>query len=351
MKKSIILYILAGLLIAFAIYKIIKNKKESQSMTTKPVAVVLPAEGHIVRDTSVNYELNTVGTIRAFETVDIGSEISKRLVSINFEEGSTVSEGTLLFKLDDADLKAQLEKLTIQEELAQQNEERSKALLAKGGISQQTYDEELNTLKTLRAEIQIIHVDLDKTEIRAPFSGKIGLRNVSEGAYITPGLVLTTLQDIHKVKVDFSVPERYAGSIREGQKVTFTIPGSPRFFDATILAIQPNVDVTTRNLQIRAVAENTERLLFPGSSVKVFLNFGESGKTLFIPSQCLMPSLKGYSVFVVKNKIAQLNTVKTGIRTKECVQITEGISMGDTLVMTNLLRIRPGFKVKIIKIN
>jgi len=271
-------------------------------------------------------------------------------VSINFEEGSTVSEGILLFKLDDANLKAQLAKLTIQEELALQNLERSKALLAKGGISQQTYDEELTRLKTLQAEIQIIKVDLDKTEIRAPFSGKIGLRNVSKGAYVTPGLILTTLQDIHKVKVDFSVPERYAGSIREGQKVTFTIPGSPRFFDATILAIQPNVDATTRNLQIRAVAENFEQLLFSGSSVKVFLNFGRSGKTLFIPSQCLMPSLKGYSVFVIKNKIAKLNTVKTGIRTKESVQIIEGINNSDTLVMTNLLRIRPGFSVKIIKI-
>ena len=351
MKRSVILYLLAAIIIGASIVKIFKDRRKKSAIQAPSSVPVFPAEGYLVRDTLVNYELNTIGTIRANESVDIVSEISKRLISINFREGTFLNKGTLLFKLDDADLKARLEKLTIMEELAHQNEQRNKTLLDKGGISQEIYDRVLNHLKTIQADIHLINVDLDKTEIKAPFSGKIGLRYASEGAFVTPDMILTTLQDVCMVRIDFSVPERYANSIKPNTRIDFTIPANPQEFSATIKAVQPNIDIGTRNIRIMAMADNKNGMLFPGSSIKVSLEFEESEPSVFVPSQCLIPSLQGYNVYKVINGKARMNQVTTGRRTNESVQLLDGVETGDTLVMTNILRIRPGSMVKINKIN
>lgn len=349
MKRSIILYLIAAALIAFALFKIIQNRREKHTAHAPGSQQVLAAEAYIARDTVVKYQINTVGTLRANEHVEIQSEVSQRLISINFHEGSYVRKGTLLFKLDDATLQAEWKKLKILEELALQNELRDRVLLEKGGISQQEYDETLNHLKTKQAEIESIEVDIEKTEIRAPFSGKVGLRNVSEGAYIRPGDVLTTLEDVSMIKLDFTVPERYAGSIRKGQEVSFTIAGNPETFRAIIDAFQPGVDVSTRNLTIRALADNTEGLLIPGLSVKVIMGFPESRASIFIPTQCLIPTIRGYEVYKYRQGVIEAVQVKTGSRTTESVQILEGLLAGDTVIMTNLLRLKTGAKVNIIK--
>ncbi|HNS18077.1 MAG TPA: efflux RND transporter periplasmic adaptor subunit [Bacteroidales bacterium] len=348
MKRSIILYVLAAALIAFAAFKIVRNRQKSQSTAPVAAAQTLGADVYIARDTMVTYQVNSVGSLLANEHVQIQSEVSQRLVAIHFREGTFVPKGSLLFKLDDATLKAEMNKLRIQEGLAVQNESRDRVLLEKGGISQQIYDETLNKLMTLQAEIARIQVDIDKTEIRAPFAGRIGLRNVSEGAYVKPSDILTTLEDVSKIKLDFTVPERYAGSISTRQSVTFTISGSPVLYSAVIDAMEPSVDASTRNLKIRAVADNKEGKLIPGLSAKVFLDFREATPGMFIPSQCLIPVLKGYQVYAISQGLVKTIPVKAGIRTKESVQVLEGLSSGDTVVMTNLMRLRPGMKVQIV---
>ncbi|MDD5507804.1 MAG: efflux RND transporter periplasmic adaptor subunit [Bacteroidales bacterium] len=348
MKRSIILYLLAAALIAFAVVKIVRNKRQSQSIASVATVQAIGADAYIARDTLVSYQISSVGSLLANEHVLIQSEVSQRLVAIHFQEGTYVARGSLLFKLDDATLKADLNRLSIQEELAVQNESRDHVLLEKGGISQQAYDETLNRLKTLRAEIARVQVDIDKTEIRVPFSGRIGLRNVSEGAYVKPTDILTTLEDVSQIKLDFTVPERYAGSISKGQTVTFTLSGSPVIYQATVEALEPSVDASTRNLKIRALAGNKEGKLMPGLSAIVFLDFQETSTSIFIPSQCLIPVLKGYQVFMQKDGYVQALPVKTGIRNNESVQILEGLSAGDTVVMTNLLRLRPGARVQIV---
>lgn len=348
MKRSIILYLLAAALIAFAAVKIVRNKHKSKSIAPVAAVQAVGADVYLARDTLVSYQVSSVGTLMANEHVLIQSEVSQRLVDIYFSEGTYVPKGSLLFKLDDATLKAELNKLRIQEELAVQNESRDHVLLEKGGISQQAYDETLNRLKTLRAEIARIQVDIDKTEIRAPFAGRIGLRNVSEGAYVKPTDILTTLEDVSQIKLDFTVPERYAGSISKGQPVTFTLSGSPIIFQAAIDALEPSVDASTRNLKIRALAGNKEGKLMPGLSAKVFLDFQETTASIFIPSQCLIPVLKGYQVYVQRDGRVEALPVRTGIRNSESVQILEGLAAGDTVVMTNLLRLRPGARLQIV---
>jgi membrane fusion protein (multidrug efflux system) len=350
MKRSIILYILAAALVAFAAVKIVRNKQKSKSIAPVAAVQAVGADVYVARDTLVTYQISSVGSLLANEHVLVQSEVSQRLVAIYFREGTYVSRGSLLFKLDEATLKADLNKLRIQEELAIQNESRDHILLEKGGISQQAYDETLNRLKTLQAEIARIQVDIDKTEIRAPFSGRIGLRNVSEGAYVKPTDILTTLEDVSQIKLDFTIPERYAGSISKGQPVTFTISGSPVLYQATIDALEPSVDASTRNLKLRAITDNKEGKLIPGLSAKVFLDFQETSASIFIPSQCLIPVLKGYQVFVCKEGLVKVFPIKTGIRNRESVQILEGLSAGDTVVMTNLLRLRPGARIKLVNI-
>lgn len=351
MKKSIILYILAVVLITASIIKIISTRHKHKSKKQATTIQIFPAEGYIARDTIVSFELNTVGTIRAYESTKIVSEISKRLVSINFTEGTFVQKGKVLFKLDDADLIAKLVKLRLQEELAQHNEERHRALLEKGGISKQAYDEAENTLKVIQAEIQLLEVELDKTEIRAPFSGKIGLRYISEGAFIMPKKILTNLLDVSRLRIDLSVPERYANNIFNGMEITFTVPAIPRLFKANIKAIEPNIDLSTRNLEIMAVVDNQDGLLFAGSTAKILLKFQEKEKSIYVPTQCLVPSPLGYRIYILNHGKADLREITTGIRAKEYVQLLDGVKSGDTLVMTNLLRIRPGSVVQINKFN
>jgi membrane fusion protein (multidrug efflux system) len=350
MKRSIVLYLLAAALIALATIKIIKNRHKSQPVLPVAATQVIAADVYVARDTLVNYQINAVGSLLASEHVQIQSEVSQRLVAIYFQEGTFVSKGSLLFKLDDATLKADLNKLRIQEELAVQNESRDRVLLEKGGISQQLYDQTQNHLRTLQAEITRLQVDIDKTEIRAPFSGKIGLRSVSVGAYVKPTDILTTLEDVSQIKLDFTVPERYAGSINKGQAVTFTISGSPIMHSALIDAIEPSVDASTRNLKIRALTDNKEGNLIPGLSAKVFLDFLETSASIFIPSQCLIPVLKGYQVYACKQGLVKVIPVKTGIRNRESVQILDGLLPGDTVIMTNLLRLKPGVRVGIVNI-
>ena len=348
MKKIITAIVILAIIAILIIYKVTLDKKEKSDTAIAVPSKIVPADAFLVRDTTIEYQISTIGTIRANESVEIVSEISKKIVGIFLKEGSFVSKGQLLFKLDDADIVAKMEKLKLDEQLAMANESRERALLTKGGISQQKYDEVLNLLKTIQAEIDYLEVELSKTELIAPFSGKIGLRNVSIGAYVSPNVILANLQDISKIKIDFTIPEKYATDIKPGQVISFKTDYSPETFIAKVEATEPSVDLKTRTIQIRAIIDNRNNLLVPGSSVKVNLNLKELSKSIFVPTEALIPSLKGYGVYLYKNGKAVLTICKLGIRTKSAVQVLEGMNVGDTLITTNLLSIKPNSPVKII---
>jgi membrane fusion protein (multidrug efflux system) len=205
-----------------------------------------------------------------------------------------------------------------------------------------------NNLNKLNAEIAVLEVDLGKTEIRAPFAGKIGLRNVSEGAMVNPEVVLAMLHDISQVKIDFAIPERYANDLRAGARVTFTTDYSTEIFNSVVEAVEPAVDFNTRTILLRSVADNRQGKLVAGSSVKVNLDIRAFDKSLFIPTSALIPSIKGYTVFLIKSGKAVSQVVKTGIRNKSSIQVLEGLALGDTLVTTNLLRVKKDVPLKII---
>ena len=351
MKRAIIFIgaaVILGILILLKFLFIPVAKETNKS--SGPEAAI-PVECFIARDTSVNYQLETVGTLRANEQVEIVSEISRKVTGVFMNEGSLVTGGQMLFKLDDADITSRIKKLTLESELAEANMSRGKVLLSKGGMSQERYDELANVHSTLLAEIEVLKVDLSKTEIRAPFSGRIGLRNASVGALVQPGFVLASLQDLSRIKVDFAVPERYAHNLRTGNRIVFRTDYYPSDLQAVVEAVEPAVDERTRTLLIRAVSANEKGILVPGTSAKVSITLEELTKSIFIPTSGLIPSIKGYSVFLKKEGKATVVLVSVGVRTRDFVQITEGINQGDTVVMTNLLRIKKGSPLKTVKIS
>jgi len=351
MKRKLIWIGITGVIILLLLIRIFSGISKKSVETAANLKPAIPVEVFIARDTSMIYQLSTIGSLRANESVAIVGEISKKIVAIYLKEGSFVSKGQLLFKLDDAEIVTRINKFSIEEKLAATNEAREKAQLSKGGISQEQYDATLNKLNLIRAEIEILKVDLSKTEIRAPFAGKIGLRDVSEGALVSPNMVLASLQDVSRIKIDLSLPERYANDIRPGSEISFSTDNSSKEYHAVIKAVEPDVEKKTRTISVRAECENKDCSLVPGTSAMVEINLRAMMKKLFIPSAALIPSVKGYDVFLMKSGKAMLQPVTTGIRNRLSVEITEGLSLADTVVVTNLLRIKPDSPLKLVKLD
>ncbi|WP_234733285.1 efflux RND transporter periplasmic adaptor subunit [Tellurirhabdus bombi] len=295
-------------------------------------------------------EVVASGSLVAAEQVDIYPEVSGRIVQLNIREGQPVSKGTLLLKLYDGDLQAQLQKLQVVEENNRRIEERNKRLLERGGISQQEYDIIVTNLKGALADIEITRAAIRRTEIRAPFSGTIGLRNVSMGAVVTPNTLIARLQQTSSMKLDFSIPEKYGLAVNVGSKVDFQVGGSDKTFQGAVYAIEPGVEEATRNLRIRARVNNSTSALRPGAFAKVNLVI-RNDRALVVPTQSVIPQTRGSQVVVIKNGKAAFQDVKIGIRNASIVQITAGLQQGDTVATTGLIFLRPDAPVKVAKID
>lgn len=313
---------------------------------TRPQAAggPLQAEVHVVKSEPFAQTVSTVGTLRANETVVLVSELSRRLVKIQVEEGSDVAAGDLLFKLDDSDLVAEIGEIDVRLTLATANKKRLDSLATRSAISQQEIDVSISELNLLQAQRKTKAVQIAKTEIRAPFAGRVGVRQVSEGAFVSPTTPLITLQDLSRIKVDFSLPERYSGEVRSGQKFTFSVAGNGRIFDGTVTVIEPAIDAATRSLLVRGLCLDPKGLL-PGGFAEVSLALDMQGAGFMLPSQALVPSPRGQGVYVITDGKARLQTVRIGIRTDDRVQVLSGLNEGEVVVVTNLLRIRPGVEV------
>lgn len=307
----------------------------------------VPASGYVIKFTSLENEVRTIGNIRANEEVELRSEVSRKIVSINFKEGTAVGRGQTLFRLDNADLQAQLRKLELDEQIAIKKFERERQLNEKGLTSAEQFELSESDIEKIRADIDVIRVQISKTSIRAPFSGIIGLRNVSIGSYVTPSTLLTSIQDVNRVKVDFSIPEKYTSTFKVGQKIKFKVEGLNEDFEGEVYAFEPKLEGDTRSLLVRATSSNPGRKLMPGTFANVVLLLPKVDDAVMIPTQALIPKLGGHDIFIVKDGVAKLVGVKVGTRTETEVQIFSELAPGDTVITTNILRLKPGAKVKI----
>jgi len=305
--------------------------------------------GFVVVAQRLKEEVVSSGSLLPNEQVDIYPEISARITQLNIREGQPVAKGALLVKLFDADLRAQLEKLRAQEENARRTEERNKQLLDRGGISQQEYDIVTTNLRSTQADIDLVKANLQRTEIRAPFSGVIGLRNVSQGAFVSPNTLIARLQQISSLKLDFSIPERYGSAVRPGSSVSFQVDGANQPGQGSVYAIEPGVEQETRNLRIRARVNNASAQLRPGTFARVTLVI-QNERSLVVPTQAVIPQTRTRQVIVIKNGKAEFRDVTTGLRTASAIQILSGVQAGDTVATTGLLFLKQDSPVKVARV-
>src|SRR5687767_6264844 len=249
----------------------------------------LTAEGYTVATVTVRETVPTLGTLLPNESVNIVAESSRRVVGIHVAEGSLVQKGALLFKLDDAALRADLMRLEGRHALAEANEARLAALVAQKLVSQQDYDRARSELTAIVGEMEVLKVAIGQTSIRAPFKGRVGLRRVSLGAYVNTNTILTTLQDLSQLKLDFTLPERYSSEVRPGQTFKFSVEGRGGTYGGRVVALEPGIDTNTRSLVVRGVVPNPGGQLTPGASASVLFEVGTVNGIL-IPSRSLVPS-------------------------------------------------------------
>ncbi|MEY3152610.1 MAG: hypothetical protein RLZZ333_1207 [Bacteroidota bacterium] len=327
-----------------------EEKKSAPKAMDSSKGGPLSVDVKIVANDTVSESIEIAGNILPFELTEIRPEISGRIISLNFKEGSTVQKNSLLVKLFDGDLQAQLKKLQVQQKIANKTEERQRELLKINGISQQDYDLSLLQLNNIEADIELLKVNISKTEIKAPYTGRIGLRNISLGAFVSPSNIITSISQVDQKKISFSIPERYSNQVKPGMKINFGIEGIDQSYTATVLASESVIESQTRNLKIVATINDGKNELVPGTFAKVSLTLGENIHAVSVPSQCVIPSARSKQIVLYKNGEPVFVNEKTGIRGADNVQITEGVLPGDTVIVTGLLFIRKDSKLKLGKI-
>ena len=300
----------------------------------------------VLRDTMIKDVIQITGTIQAEEQVDLHPEMSGKITKIYFKEGSRVKKGDLIVKINDEELRAQTNRAIARLKLAEEQEYRQRVLLKKDAISQQEYDIVNTELLSMKAESELLKAQLSKTELRAPFNGRVGLRMISEGDYISSATVIAKLVKDDNVKITFSIPEKYASKMKADAEIIFSVDGDNSKYKAKVYAMDPSIDENTRTLNIRAISANSGSLI-PGSFCKVELELKEINKTILVPNEAIIPILKGKKVFVVKNGLASEVLIKTGIRTDKYVQVTEGLNSGDTLITSGMMSIKDGSTLKL----
>jgi len=347
MKKYVYIFIgiaIAGLLIWPKI-----NKQDTQQASTgapkkgMPIKVVTQK----VQLQKASKQVEVTGNIMANEEVILYPEVAGKVVHIYFNEGASVKQNDLLVKINDIELQAQLRKAISTQKLKQQNEQRAKQLLDKGGISNEAYDIALNEWLSIQADVDLLKEQIRKTEIRAPFNGKIGLRNVSVGSYVNPSTRIAALQNMNPIKIEFAVPEKHAAFIQTGNTIQFETVAKKQF-QARIYAIEPKVDEATRNVVMRALTNNDNGALLPGTFVKINLQLQQQKESFQIPTQAVVPILKGQKVFVVQGDSVIERKIKVTDRNDVSITVEEGLNNGDEVVVEGVMYLREGSKVQVV---
>lgn len=323
------------------------EKSAGETPTANADASKLQVDIIIAQEQLLNHEEAVVGTMTSNREVSIVSEVPQKITQVAFKDGNYVPQGAVLYTLNDSDIRSRLKQVDAELELAQLNKERMGNLLKTETVRQQEYDEAFMRFRSIEAQQELLHAELAKTVIRAPFSGKIGISKVYLGAYVSPGAELVMLQDQSSIKINFSVPEKYLLLIQTGEKIKFTSELSGQEYTATIIATEPGLDVQGRSLQVQAITNNADGQFRAGLSAKVYFRVTDKGaRGILVPTEALAPGDKGYTVFVIKNGVAKPVEVTISNRTETDAIITSGISTSDSIIVSNMMRLGDGTPVK-----
>ena len=295
-------------------------------------------------------ETGAVGTLRADEAVMIRPEIAGRIDQIKFAEGQQVRQGSLLVTLDAGETRAQVQSSRVQAELEKQRLERADDLFRKGFSSQQSLDEQRSVHARAAAKLREDQVRLAKSEIRAPFPGVAGLRQVSEGAFVAAGTDIARLEKIDQLKLDFRVPETFLSRIKAGQGVRIAVDShAGQEFRGAIYALEPAIDEQTRTVLVRARVANADLKLRPGMFARVQVQIAVRDKAIWIPEAAIVPKGQDSFVFQVVHGKAGLVKVQTGARKVGEVEIVKGLAAGDVVVTDGIQKIGPGSAVTVLR--
>ncbi|MCL2131969.1 MAG: efflux RND transporter periplasmic adaptor subunit [Lentimicrobiaceae bacterium] len=322
------------------------NAKAGESAMGQGKNAPIPAQIFVINSTDFNNGIQAVGTLLANEEVDIVSEIAGKVVGVYFEEGKTVAKNQLLVKVEDTDLQAQLKRAEYQLKLVSERLERQKILLDKDAVSREEFDQVQTDYNILLADIELLKTKIEKTEIRVPFSGTIGFRNLSIGSYLQPNTIISHLSDQYKLKVEFSIPEKYASTALVGKKILFKTETSSKEHNAVVYAVDSKVDITTRTIVVRGMYDNTKENLKSGMFVRLTLVTESSSNVILVPTEAIVPEMDGKKVWVLSDGKAQSRTVTTGFRSNNDIEILSGLEIGDSVMVTGLMQVREGSAVK-----
>lgn len=353
-KWGIVVLIVLGL-IGWGTYSFLPHTNQdlavSPQTTSKARGQMLNVTAEVLKKSTISDGIAISGLLLPDEKVDLSFETSGKITSINFTEGTHVSEGQLLAKVNDAQLQAQLKKLEVQLKLAEDRVFRQNALLEKEAVSKEAYEQVQTDLAMLKAEIDMVKASIDLTELRAPFDGIIGLRQVSEGVYATPSTIVASLTKISPLKIEFAIPERYAGIVKDGSNLLFNVEGHLSPFTAKVYATESHVDPTTHTFAMRALYHNSNGELMPGRFANVTLKTQEFEDAITVPSQAIVPEMGIDKVYLYKNGQAEPASITKGIRNEARVQVLQGLNIGDTIITSGTLQLRTGLKVTLDAIN
>lgn len=310
----------------------------------------IAVDGFVVRPQPLEEIINTTGNLIAYEAVEIRPERSGKILELHIEESSIVSEGKLLAQIDDSELQAQKERLNVELDLAKKEVARGRELLTIQGVSAEEMDRLINRVEAIKAEKKVIDVQIEKSRIYAPFSGVLGLRQVSKGAYVTPNDAIIDLKQVNPIKLEFDVPEKFLTKIKVGQLLKFTIVGATGVFEAKVYALDNEISPLTRTFKVRALASNKNRILKPGQFAKITVVTGINNNAMLIPTDAVIPVLDGKQVFVANKGRAIAQKVQTSDRQATEVEIIEGISIGDTVIVSGLLSLTDGAAIQVDKL-
>lgn len=310
-----------------------------------PPAAPVAVSARVLRPDRLENAITSTGNVLANEDVEIRSEVMGKIVRIAFKEGARVRKGELLVKIDDSELRAKEIQAAAHLKLAEDNEFRMRKQLEIEAVSQKDYDQAASELALAKGDAQLLKAQLAKTELRAPFNGVVGLKQVSEGAYVSPNTLITTLQEIDPVKLDFAVPGKYFGYVKPGQPIGFTIQGSDTRFQGKIYAVDPRIDPASRTLRLRALCPNADGRVLPGAFATIEMTLQTVESALTVPSEALSADARGAKVFLFRGGKAEPRPVQAGLRTDSLVQITNGLAAGDTVITSGVVQIRPGAPV------
>lgn len=350
-KKRFIIW--GALLIVLALLLITKLNLFSSNVSDNKIEIrskKLSVDILIIKPKPLQNMIFSNGTLLSNEEVELRSEISGKITHILFKEGQRVKKGEILLKINDSELQATLKKNKTIEQLAREKEYRYKQLVEKNLTSQQEYDLQLSELNSVLADVELTEAQLAKTQIIAPFDGIVGLRSVSVGSYISPQTKIANLQSINPIKVDFSVPQKYFGLIAPGKSILVKLSSTGKTYYGKIYAVEPKIDENTRAIQVRAVIPNDKGELTPGAYVEIDIILEKLEESILIPTEAIVPDFEGEKVFIYKNGKAISKSVSTGIRTEKDIQITSGVNVGDSLIVSGIIQLRPNSPVQIGKI-